>query len=80
MSISTAGAAGCVLGGKLSDASRPLPILMVESGRNSLNDPNIVRPGRYRSNFDPENGYFERIEAQLKHCGDREMSFKVPIY
>ena len=36
---------------------------MVESGRNNLNDPNVVNPGRYWSNFDAGASYFNLIKG-----------------
>lgn len=74
------GSAGCVLAGKLSEATRQhgLSILLVESGRNSHNDRNVMLPGRYGANLSPTSGYFDFIKARLEHCGGREVAVAVP--
>lgn len=77
---STGGSAGCVLAGKLSEATRAkeISILVVESGRNNHNDPNVIHPGRYWSNFAPNSGYFDSIKAKLDYCGGREVAVAIP--
>lgn len=75
------GSSGCVLAGMLSEAARHegrrLSILLIESGRDNHNDPNVVRPGRYWANLNPNLGYFNNIKGNLDHCG-REIEVAVP--
>ncbi|KAF8419524.1 GMC oxidoreductase-domain-containing protein [Tirmania nivea] len=77
------GSSGCVLAGRLSEAARQegrcLSILLIESGRNNYNDPNVIRPGRYWANLlDPNSGYFDSMKAKLDYCGGREIAVDVP--
>ncbi|KAF8433455.1 GMC oxidoreductase-domain-containing protein [Terfezia claveryi] len=75
------GSSGCVLAGRLCETARQegrrLSILLIESGRDNHNDPNVVRPGRYWANLNPNSGYFNSIKGNLDHCG-REIEVAVP--
>ncbi|KAI1080163.1 putative alcohol oxidase [Whalleya microplaca] len=48
------GTAGCVIASRLSDTSPELSILIIESGPNNYNVPEIVHPALYRANFSPD--------------------------
>lgn len=58
---------------------RRLSILLIESGPDNHNDPNVVRPGRYWANLlNPNSGYFNFMKAKLDHCNGREIAVAVP--
>lgn len=50
---SPGGTAGCIVASRLADASPELSILVVESGPNNRNDPDIVHPPFFHTNFKP---------------------------
>lgn len=49
----TGGTAGCIVASRLADASPELSILVVESGPNNRNDPDIVHPPFFHTNLQP---------------------------
>ncbi|KAG8160628.1 hypothetical protein KVR01_008892 [Diaporthe batatas] len=51
--IAGGGTAGCIVAARLADASPELSILVVESGPNNRNDPDIVHPPFFHSNLKP---------------------------
>lgn len=51
---SPGGTAGCIVASRLADASPELSILVVESGRNNHNDPDIVHPPFFHNNLTPD--------------------------
>jgi alcohol oxidase len=48
------GTAACVAAGRLAKANPDLKILLVEGGRNNLNDPTVVNPAVYLSHLAPD--------------------------
>jgi alcohol oxidase len=48
------GTAACVAAGRLANADPSLSILIVERGRNNLNDPTVTTPALFGSHFDPK--------------------------
>ncbi|KAG6364189.1 hypothetical protein INS49_005787 [Diaporthe citri] len=51
--IAGGGTAGCIVASRLADASPELSILVVESGPNNRNDPDIVHPPFFHTNLKP---------------------------
>ncbi|KAI5844055.1 GMC oxidoreductase-domain-containing protein [Morchella snyderi] len=47
------GAAGCIVAGRLAQADPNLEILIVEGGKNNLNDPQVRRPAMFLSHLAP---------------------------
>ncbi|KAH0542706.1 hypothetical protein FGG08_002941 [Glutinoglossum americanum] len=52
--IAGGGAAGCVVAGRLARADPSLEILVVESGINTKNNPQIIHPAYFPSNLVPD--------------------------
>ena len=52
--IAGGGTAACILAGRLSDADPSLSILIIEGGKNNLNDPTVVNPAIYLSHLAPD--------------------------
>lgn len=50
---SPGGTAGCIVASRLADASPELSILVVESGPNNRDDPDIVHPPFFHNNLKP---------------------------
>ncbi|KAH8774450.1 alcohol oxidase-like protein [Diaporthe sp. PMI_573] len=51
--IAGGGTAGCIVASRLADASPELSILVVESGPNNRDDPDIVHPPFFHNNLKP---------------------------
>ncbi|KAM0263150.1 hypothetical protein ACHAQJ_001303 [Trichoderma viride] len=47
------GTAACIVAGRLSKADPNLSILLIEHGKNNLNDPNVVNASRYLTHLTP---------------------------
>lgn len=60
------GTAACVAAGRLAAADPNLSILLIERGKNNLNDPMIRSPGIYIANLAPSstNAIFYRAENE----------------
>jgi alcohol oxidase len=48
------GTAACVAAGRLAKANPDLKILLVEGGKNNLNDPTVTNPALYLTHLAPD--------------------------
>ncbi|RDW83061.1 hypothetical protein BP5796_04552 [Coleophoma crateriformis] len=67
------GTAACVAAGRLAKANPDLKVLLIEGGRNNLNDPTVVNPAVYLSHLAPDSttALFYKARAS-KDLGGRE--------
>ena len=67
------GTAACIIGGRLARADPSLSILIIEGGKNNLNDPTITNPALYLSHLAPDSktALFYKAEPS-EHLNGRE--------
>ena len=67
------GTAACIAAGRLAKADPKLSILLVEGGKNNLNDPTVVNPAMYLAHLAPDSQTALFYKAnQEKQLNDRE--------
>ncbi|KAK7926694.1 hypothetical protein PG985_003692 [Apiospora marii] len=54
--VAGGGTAGCIVAARLSEAAPALSILVIEGGRNNVDDPSITHPLLFMSHLSPANG------------------------
>lgn len=69
------GTAGCIVASRLADASPELSILVVESGPNNRNDPDIVHPPFFHTNLKPSKHKLLYYKAKTSP----QMAGRVPV-
>ena len=68
------GACACVIAGRLAQADPTLSILIIEGGKNNLNDPMVTNPALFLTHLAPtsQSAIFYKAEPS-QHLADREV-------
>ncbi|KAI1123186.1 alcohol oxidase-like protein [Nemania abortiva] len=65
--IAGGGVTGCVVASRLIEAEPSLSVLVIESGRDTYNEPSVIHPALWRTNYTPDNlrvFFHEAIEEE----------------